>query len=157
MFYCKNYKHVRPMRFTILCTPTDSSDKSPIDVWNWCLLYCSACLHPNTTLMEADWTTVPCRATNLSILIQYVNHLQRQSVISVALKTPLEIRLGICIYETSLLHQPDDYIGLTPSCPSHILQQNCAHDCTYPELGVLPTKLSSCFFNVLSEYKSCQN
>ena len=77
--------------------------------------------------MEAGWTPVPCPATNLWILIQYVNHLQGQSVISVALKTPLEIRLGICIYKTSLLHRPDDYIGLTPSCPSHSLQQNCAH------------------------------
>ena len=33
-------------------------------------------------------------------------------MISVALnlKTHLEIRLGICIYETSLLHRPDDYL-----------------------------------------------
>ena len=38
-------------------------------------------------------------------------------MISVALKTPLEIRLGICIYKTSLLHRPDDYIGFTPRCP----------------------------------------
>jgi len=38
-------------------------------------------------------------------------------VIRVALKTPLEIRLGICIYKTSLLHRPVDYIGFTPSCP----------------------------------------
>jgi len=37
-------------------------------------------------------------------------------VISVALKTSLQIRLGICIYKTSLLHWPDDYIGFTPSC-----------------------------------------
>jgi len=25
--------HVRPMRFTVLCTPTDSSDKNTIDVF----------------------------------------------------------------------------------------------------------------------------
>jgi len=25
--------------------------------------------------------------------------------------------LGICNYKTSLLHQPDNYIGFTPSCP----------------------------------------
>ena len=50
-------------------------------------------------------------------------------MISVAPKTPLEIRLEICIYKTSLLHRPDDYIGFTLSCPPHILQQNCAHDC----------------------------
>jgi len=52
-------------------------------------------------------------------------------VISVALKTPLEIRLGICTYKTWLLHRPDDCIGFTPSCPPHILQQNCAHAYMY--------------------------
>ena len=39
------------------------------------------------------------------------------SVISFALKTHLEIRLGICIYKTWLLHRPVDYIGFTLSCP----------------------------------------
>jgi len=32
-------------------------------------------------------------------------------VISVALKTSLKTRLGICIYIISLPHRPDDYIG----------------------------------------------
>ena len=33
--------HVRPMRFTVLCTPTDSSDKNPIDVFHYiALLLC---------------------------------------------------------------------------------------------------------------------
>ena len=44
---------------------------------NWCvILYCCACLQPNTTLMEAAWTTVPCPATNLRILISlfYFKH-----------------------------------------------------------------------------------
>jgi len=48
-------------------------------------------------------------------------------VISVALEAYLEIRLVICIYKTSLLHRPDNYVGFTPSCLPHILQQNCAH------------------------------
>jgi len=48
-------------------------------------------------------------------------------VISVALKTPLNTRLGICIFITLLPHRADDYIGFTSSCPPHILQQNCAH------------------------------
>jgi len=52
-------------------------------------------------------------------------------VISVALETYLEIRLVICIYKTSLLHRPDDYIGFTPVCAPHILQQNCAHALYY--------------------------
>jgi len=52
----------------------------------------------------------------------------KQCVISVAFKTPLKIRLGICIYKTSLLHRPDEYIGFTPSYPPNILQQKCAPD-----------------------------
>jgi len=28
VFYCKSDTHVRPMRFSILCTPTDSSDET---------------------------------------------------------------------------------------------------------------------------------
>ena len=36
-------------------------------------------------------------------------------MISVALKTPLEIILGICIYNN--VTRLDDYIGFTPSCP----------------------------------------
>jgi len=52
-------------------------------------------------------------------------------VISVAFKTSLKTRLGICIDKTSHQHRPDEYIGFTPSCPSHILQQNCAHDPTH--------------------------
>jgi len=59
-------------------------------------------------------------------------------VISVALRTPLEIRLGKCMCKTSLLHRPDDYIGFTPSCPPH-LQQNCAHEYdTVMGYGVVP-------------------
>jgi len=38
-------------------------------------------------------------------------------VISVSLKTHLEIRLAMCVYKTSFLHRHDDYIGFTPSCP----------------------------------------
>jgi len=41
----------------------------------------------------------------------------KQSVISVAFKTPLEARLGICIDKTSHQHRPDEYIGFTPSWP----------------------------------------
>jgi len=36
------------------------------------------------------------------------------------------------VYKTSLLHRPDDYIGFTPSCLPHILQQNAAHACDDP-------------------------
>jgi len=30
VFYCKSEMHVRPMRFSILCTSTDSSDKTQL-------------------------------------------------------------------------------------------------------------------------------
>jgi len=30
VFYCKNDMHVRKMRFSILCTPADSSDKTQL-------------------------------------------------------------------------------------------------------------------------------
>ena len=101
------------MRFSILCTQTAALIKS-----KWCvLLNCCARLHPNTVLMEAGWRTVPCPATNLSILVRKSSARTKQRVISVALKTPLEIRLGICIYKTSLLHRPHDYIDFTPSWP----------------------------------------
>jgi len=43
-------------------------------------------------------------------------------VISAAFKTPLKNKL-----ENLYLHRPDEYIGFTPSCLPHILQQNCAH------------------------------
>jgi len=53
----------------------------------WCVpLYCCACLHPNTMLMKAGWTTAPCPATNLSILICKSSARTKQIVISVALK-----------------------------------------------------------------------
>ena len=33
VFYCKSDMHMRPMQFSILCTPIDSSDKNPNDVF----------------------------------------------------------------------------------------------------------------------------
>jgi len=33
VFYCKSDMHVQPIRFIILCTPIDSSDKNPNDVF----------------------------------------------------------------------------------------------------------------------------
>jgi len=33
VFYCKSDMHVRPMRFSILCIPIDSSDKNPNDMF----------------------------------------------------------------------------------------------------------------------------
>jgi len=38
-------------------------------------------------------------------------------VVGVAFKTPVETRLAICIYKTSILHRLDDCIVFTPSYP----------------------------------------
>jgi len=50
VFYFKSDMHLRPIRFRVLCTPTDSSDETQV--------MCSAILlclfsHPDMTLMEA--------------------------------------------------------------------------------------------------------
>jgi len=51
VFYYKTDMHVRPMRFSISCTPTDSSDKNPIDVLAWLVLLLKH-------LYEQDWKSV---------------------------------------------------------------------------------------------------
>jgi len=67
--------------------------------------------------------------------------------------------LGISIYKTSLLHRPDDYIGFTPGCPPHILQQNCAHDQDRrirSHFLILTTvkQFSKCRYNLCKEWMS---
>ena len=115
----------------------------------WCvLLYCCACLHPNTILMETGWTTVPCPATNLSILISKSHARTKQSVISVALKTHLKIRLGICIYETSLLHQPDDYLvshqAVHPTFYNKIAPMLVNNICSKPKVRLIHRTCKQC-------------
>jgi len=65
-------------------------------------------------------------------------------MISVALKTPLQIRLGICIYKTSLLHQPDDNIGFTLTCPPTFYNKIAPVDLTIVQIIKVnePIKLS---------------
>jgi len=65
-------------------------------------------------------------------------------MISVALKTPLEIRLRICIYKTSLLHGLDDYIGFTPSCPPTFSNK------------IAPMATTVMFYNVLQYFYTLQ-
>ena len=92
VFHCKSDRHVRPMRLSILYTTTDSSDKTQ--------LICSSillCLFASKYDIDGSSMNYSIVSSNRFKHIKYVNHLQRQSVTSVALKTPLEIRLGICI------------------------------------------------------------
>jgi len=102
--------HVRPMRFSILGTPANSCDESQ--------LMCPTCFSSKHDIngSRLKYSTVSNKK------FKYIcksSARTKQNVISVVFKTPQEIRLGICIYETSLLHRPDDYIGFTPSCPPH--------------------------------------
>jgi len=114
--------HIRPMRFSIVCTPTDSSGKIQF-------MY-------STTFLCLFVSEYDINASRLneqqiiatSILICKSSARIKQRVISVAFKTPLETRLAICVYKTSHLHGFDDYIGFTPSCTPHILQ-HCASGC----------------------------
>ena len=84
---------------------------------NWCvLLYCCACLyHHSLIVVQPSWTTVPCPTTKLDLLISKSFVGIKQSVISVALRTPLKTRLGMYIYKTSLPLWPDDYTGFKSS------------------------------------------
>jgi len=62
---------------------------------NWCvLLYCCSCLHHILIVAQPSWTTVPCPTTKLSLLISKSFAGIKQSVISVALKTPLKNKIG---------------------------------------------------------------
>ena len=82
------------------------------------LLSCCACFYPNLILVQGGWTTIPCPTTNLSVFICISSERIKQSVVSVALKTPLRNKIENLqpIYKTSILHRPDDYIGFRPSC-----------------------------------------
>jgi len=83
---------------------------------NWCvLLYCYASLCHILMVVQPSWTTVPCPTTKLDLLISKSFVGIKQSVISVALRTPLKPRLGMYIYKTSLPLWPDDYAGFKSS------------------------------------------
>jgi len=125
-FYCKSDTHVRPIRLSIACTQTDSSDKtqmicSPILLCLFTSIY-------DINRSRLNYSTACSNKSKHCILICKSSARTKQSAISVALKTTLEIRLEIRIYKTLFLHRSDDCIGFIPSCPPHILQQNCAHE-----------------------------
>ena len=112
--------HVRPMLFSILCTPTDSSDKTQLILST--ILLCLFVSKYDINRNRRNHNTLS--SNKLGILIRNSSARINQSVISVAFKTPLQIRLGICTYKTSLLHRPDDYIGFTPSCHPTFYNKN---------------------------------
>ena len=111
VFYYKSDMHVRPMRFSILCTPTDSSDETIVYST---ILLCLFSSKYDIYASRLNYSTVS--SNKLNILICKLSARKKQSVMSVAFKALPETRLGICIYKTSLLHRTDDYIGFTPNC-----------------------------------------
>jgi len=127
----------------------------------WVLLYGCACIHPNTILMEAGWTAVPCPATNLSILIRKSSARTKQCVISVALKTSVEIRLGICLYETSLLHPMTIHwfhTKLTPTLYNKIAPMQTGNDnqrifCV--KISIFSWVFELCFVVIFQFYEKC--
>ena len=89
------------MQFSILCTPTDSSDKTQVMYSTILLCLCvskydinASRLNYNTVFSNKFLSTLLCKSSARI----------KQSVTSVAFKTPLGARLGISIYKTSLLH-----------------------------------------------------
>jgi len=141
--------HVRPMRFNIWCAPTDSSDKTHLmffTIW-LCLFY------PNTILMEAGWTTAPCPATNVSILIckssartkrDYCcsQNTSRNKVGNLHVK-------NVTYASTRWLYWFHTKLSL------HILQQNCAHAGMMYH-NIVNTSISSfCFCESLPLGREC--
>ena len=106
----KNDMHVRSIQFSILCNPANSSDKTQ-------MMYSTILLCLFTPKYDINGSRLNCSAVSRN-KFKYINmKIIYSTRTCVALKTPLEIRLGICIYKTSLLHRPDDYIGFTSRCP----------------------------------------
>jgi len=91
VFYYKSDMHVRPLRFSILYTPTDSSDETQLMYFTILLcLFVSKC---DINASKMNYSTVSSNKF-LSILICKSSARIKQSVISVAFKTSLEIKIG---------------------------------------------------------------
>ena len=91
VFYCKSDMHVRPTRFSKFCTPSDNSDKTPLASSTTLL-----CLFTSKYDINGDrlnYSTVSSNKFKYGILICKSSARTKQSVISVALKTHVEIRL----------------------------------------------------------------
>jgi len=63
LFYYKSDLHVRPMRFSIVCTLNDSSDKTQL-VYSTILL-CLFVSKYDINASRLNYTRLPCPATNL--------------------------------------------------------------------------------------------
>ena len=102
---------------------------------NWyVLLYCCACFHPDTILMEAGWTTVPCPATNFSILICKSSASTKRDWCCPQNTSGNKIGKLYRLYKTSLQHRPITILvshqAVPPTfynkiAPMYVSRQNC--------------------------------
>jgi len=124
MFYCKSDMHVRPMRFDILCTPTDSSEKTQ--------LMCSTVL---LCLFVSKYDINGSRLNYSTMSSNKFRYINRQIVCKDKAK-----RDQCCSQNTSTNKFRNLYLQNVTSASTrwlhwfhtelspHILQQNCAHD-----------------------------
>ena len=72
MFYCKSDMHVRPMRFSILCTPADGSDKTQLMFST--ILLCLFASKYDINGSKLNYSTVPSNKFKYSTicLIRYL-------------------------------------------------------------------------------------
>ena len=95
---------------------------------NWyVLLYCFASLYHSLIVVQPSWTTVPCPTTRLRLLISKSFVGIKQSVISVALKTPLKNQIGNLYLQNFASAFSWWLYWFYIKLSTHILQQNCAH------------------------------
>jgi len=81
------------------------------------LLYCCACLYHSLVVVQPSLTTVPCPTTKFTLIISKSFVGIKQRMISVALKTPLKTRLGMCIYKIHFRIGPMTILVLHQAVP----------------------------------------
>ena len=115
---------MRPVRFTVLCAPTDSSDNTRLRI----LLYCFACLYHSLEAVQPSWIAVPYPTTKLGIFISKSFVGIKQGVIRVTLKTLLNNKVGNQCLQNFTSASARWLCWFYIKLSLHILQQNCAHD-----------------------------
>jgi len=110
----KSDMHVRPIRFTVLCTPIGSSYKTQL----MCSITLLCLFYHRLKAVQPSWTTVPCPTTKLCLLISKSIVGIKQSVISVAFETPLIDKIGsMCLQSSPFRVDPMTILVLHQAVP----------------------------------------
>ena len=115
---CKLWFLHRPddyIGFMPICLPKFSNKSPPMAVFYYCILLCLFVSKYDINGNGLNYNSA-VSSNKIKYIILKSSARIKQSVIGVALETPPVIRLGICMYKTSLLHWRDNYIGFMPSC-----------------------------------------